>query len=273
MGKQIRNFVFTCNNWSQDDVDRLVQLVVQFKCNYYIYGEETGEKEGTAHLQGYVELESRVVFDKIRKHLCGFHLEPRLGSQQQAIEYCKKQGTYHEYGVPKLQGHRTDIDSIKSVLKSNSSLAALLENEDLHLNSQTFRLAERLVKYYDKPRHHKPTVIWFYGASGIGKTRRAVELLPDAYFKSNSTGKWWTNYDGHDDVIIDDVRKETYPFTYLLGLLDRYPFQVEDKGSLRQFCARRIIITSPLSPYDQYNIDGEDILQLVRRIDLIEEVT
>jgi len=100
-----------------------------------------------------------------------------------------------------------------------------------------------------------------------------VSLLPDAYFKSNGGGKWWPNYDGEEDVIIDDLRSATYPFLELLGMTDRYPYTIEDKGTIRQFKARRIIITCPRCPGEEYKWETmEDIGQLTRRIALIEEV-
>jgi len=56
-------------------------------------------------------------------------------------------------------------------------------------------------------------------------------------------------------------------------MTDRYPYTIEDKGTIRQFKARRIIKHAPVAP--GRNINGEtmeDIGQLTRRIALIEEV-
>jgi len=103
------------------------------------------------------------------------------------------------------------------------------------------------------------------------KNRR--EPFTRRYFKSNGGGKWWPNYDGEEDVIIDDLRSATYPFLELLGMTDRYPYTIEDKGTIRQFKARRIIITCPRCPGEEYKWETmEDIGQLTRRIALIEEV-
>jgi len=96
-------------------------------------------------------------------------------------------------------------------------------------------LPKGLLRYTDTPRDYEPQVIWLWGKTGTGKTRTAVSLLPDAYFKSNGGGKWWPNYDGEEDVIIDDLRSATYPFLELLGMTDRYPYTIEDKGTIRQF--------------------------------------
>jgi len=87
-------------------------------------------------------------------------------------------------GSPKNQGDRTDLQSIKRALESNSSIKTLLDS-DLEINSHGLRLAERLLRYTDTPRDYEPQVIWLWGKTGTGKTRTAVSLLPDAYFKSN----------------------------------------------------------------------------------------
>jgi len=43
-------------------------------------------------------------------------------ASRQAIEYCRKEGDFHEWGSPKNQGDRTDLQSIKRALESNSLL-------------------------------------------------------------------------------------------------------------------------------------------------------
>lgn len=278
MSKQLRNFVFTWNNpygegkgTLEEAQGKMTHLCTSMPIKYMIYGVEIGEKK-TPHFQGYVELSKRVAFDLVKRSFGNSHIEPRRGSQQQAIEYCRKEGNYHEWGEPKAQGDRTDLQRIKLLLEHTSSIKQLLESDE-DINSHGLRLAERLIKYTDKPRDYAPEVIWFFGKTGVGKTRLAVQLLPDAYFKSNGAGKWWANYDGEEDVIIDDVRAANYPFHEMLGLLDRYAYTVEDKGTIRQFKGRRIVITAPDDPSEIYkHTDGEDIKQLLRRITLVQEL-
>jgi len=86
-------------------------------------------------------------------------------------------------GSPKNQGDRTDLQSIKRALESNSSIKTLLDS-DLEINSHGLRLAE---SYYVIRTHPEITNRRLYGSGKdrTGKTRTAVSLLPDAYFKSN----------------------------------------------------------------------------------------
>ena len=130
---------------------------------------------------------------------------------------------------------------------------------------QTVRMAEIHLKYFETKRNWKPEVIWCYGPTGSGKSKYAHETAEDA-FVALETGQWWEGYDQHEDVIIDDMRKDFVKFHTLLKLLDRYPFVIECKGGSRQFLAKRIFITTPLHPLELYDT-REDVKQLTRRID------
>ena len=49
--------------------------------------------------------------------------------------------------------------------------------------------------------------LWYWGAPGTGKTRKATAEHPDAYKKLQN--KWWDGYQGQDVVILDDLGTET----------------------------------------------------------------
>jgi len=133
-------------------------------------------------------------------------------------------------------------------------------------------MAECILKYHEPKRTDKPYVRWFWGATGTGKSKLAYEILGDECYTCLSTGKWFEGYDGHDNVLIDDMRKDFLKFHELLRLLDRHAFRVECKGGSRQFRATQIIITSCYAPDTLFDT-REDIQQLLRRIDEIKEFT
>jgi len=265
---QIRNFVFTLNNPSIEDYDALFSI--DYK--YLIFGEETASS-GTYHLQGYCELTKRITFAKIKKSLHRFWFAARAGTQEQAIAYCKKEGRFHEFGERKQQGKRGDLVAIRDHIAEGNNIRDLITDDgEITVNANTLRTAEKLFKYFEPPRDYKPIVLWFYGTTGCGKTRTARRLLPDAYYTRCTTGKWWNGYDGHQDVIIDDIREDIVPFWRILGLIDRYPDQVEDKYGIRQFRGKRIIITSPDTPRAMYPYTVDNLDQLDRRIDHVVQI-
>lgn len=84
---------------------------------YIIFQEEEAPSTGRRHWQGYIELTRPCDFNQVHQLLgCNCHLEPRKGTQLQAIEYCRKLetkiGGAFEFGKPKMQGNRSDLDGI-----------------------------------------------------------------------------------------------------------------------------------------------------------------
>jgi len=185
------------------------------------------------------------------------------GSPDQNREYCSKEGKFFEHGVLPKQGKRTDIDQMKDLVQTGASL------DEIWLAArsfQAFRMAERGLQFRELPKANpNKKVFWFWGPSGTGKTRTAVELYPDAWMSGGSL-KWWDGYYGQKTVIIDDFREEFCSFAYLLRVLDIYPFRVEVKGSSILLEAEVIIITCPYPPSLVYSQVGEDVSQLLRRI-------
>lgn len=258
--------MFTVNNYSLVDFDCIETLVG--KCQFVITGFEVG-KEGTPHIQGYAELLKPTRFNTIKKMIPRAYMAPRKGTQEEAIEYCKKEGNWLVFGKQKEQGHRSDLHGAKA-LALEGGMRAITDAFD---NVQVFKVAATFLTYNEPERDFVPKVIWLWGKTGTGKSRRAREICDtDDTFTKNQGTKWWDGYDGHDCVIIDDFRDSWWPITYMLALTDRYGFQVECKGGSRQMRAHTMIITSAYSPADCYRGCGEAIDQLLRRITEVHEL-
>jgi len=268
MSGKARSYVFTLNNYSEEEF----MLIKQLKSKYIVIGDEVGEN-GTPHLQGYVNFSNPTSFNTIKKAIPRGHIEIAKGNPRQNYEYCSKQTIKYEDGTRPEPTKRTDLDSIKEYIDQteNPNMADIIENHATSL--QSIRLAETMLKYSEKPRTDKPQVSWYYGETGTGKTRQALEDYPNAYIKDNDN-KWWEGYDAHETIVIDDLRHDTFPFNQLLRILDRYPNRLECKGGSRQNLAKNIIITSPYDPDQMFSERlHENIDQLIRRIDKIKMFT
>lgn len=253
----LRNFCFTINNYTEEEIEQ-IEKGTWWK--YITYGKETGENN-TPHLQGYCELQKRTRFNTIKQYLPRAHIEGRRGTQEQAIVYCHKDGEFKELGEKGEQGRRKDLDKTREMALDEGMRAVTAI-----CNFQQIKVAEKFLTYNEEPREWKPKVYWIWGESGTGKSKMAREICTeDTYTKNNGT-KWWDGYDAHENVIIDDFRESWWELTYMLALLDRYEFQVEIKGGLRQFKPKQIIITSCYSPDTVYDTT-ENIDQLLRRVD------
>lgn len=260
-----RAWCFTINNPTKEDAD----AVENIECRYIICGVEKGEEKKIPHLQGYVEFEAAMRLNTVRQLLGGrAHLEQRRGTQEQAVEYCKKEGKWKERGEKAAPGKRNDINVVREIIKRGGRMKEVAE---IATSYQAMKGGEMLLKYLGPERKEAPEVYWYWGKSGTGKTRTAVEEAGDDFWMSSKGLQWWDGYDGHKNVIIDDFRGDFCKFHELLRILDRYPYRVEVKGGSRLLLATKIWVTAPMPPEVAYQRNEEDTLQLVRRITRIRE--
>lgn len=269
-----RSYCFTY--WKMPELinDYLLKLKQLPKCRYVIAQLEESKEKNT-HIQGYIEFTDKVSMKPIKKIMPGIHLEPRKGSRDQARNYCLKSESQLappiEYGDFSTggQGKRNDITHLKEVISSGKKLKDVVW-EDCK-NYQNIRIAEKLVQYNQKSRdpNKPPEIRWYWGCTGAGKTKSVYdEFSPDDIY-SSSQYKWWDGYEQHKCILIDDMRKDYCKFHVLLKLLDRYPHQVQIKGSTAQINSPVIIITSAFHPSELW-CGREDINQLLRRINVIK---
>lgn len=113
-----KNWCFTLNNYTQEDVDRLMNLESQVE--YLIFGREVGES-GTPHLQGFVCFPSRKRLNQVIAIIGQCHCSVARFIEQ-SIEYCKKENDYEELGTPpeRQQGKRNDIEAFKEDVKGGN---------------------------------------------------------------------------------------------------------------------------------------------------------
>lgn len=259
-----RNFVFTINNYVDEDMDRIRGIGGDEGCKYLCFGIEVGES-GTPHLQGYVEFKNPRAFTAVCKLLKG-HVELRKGTAKQASDYCKKDGKFEEFGVmSNPNGKRKDYDAIKEGVIEGKGIKDMLLDGVIG-DTFTLSFAERISKYLEPSRDWECKIIWLYGETGTGKSKWAKEYVKEkSYWKANRSDKWWDGYDGQDIVWIDDLRGDWCKFHDMLTYADMYEVKVEVKGGYRQLRCNEIIVTCPYRPEDVWK-NQEDMKQLIRRI-------
>jgi len=88
----------------------------------------------------------------------------------------------------------------------------------------------------------------------------------DGYWLSSGSLQWFDGYIGQECAILDDYRPDHCRFSFILRVLDRYPFNVPIKGGFRRWKPDVIIVTTWGSPSSLYHKKhSEDVQQLVRR--------
>lgn len=283
-----RSWCFTWNNPDIDSANRIVAWTGREWFRYVAFQRETGDS-GTLHLQGYLEVRHpySVVSLLDRLGTTHVHVEPRRGSQYQAIDYCRKPGGhgFTEYGEPSNQGARADLEDVKHLIDHGADEIEIWTSHfasacRYHRSFTTYRNVRAVHSRYAGGIFKKKRIFWHTGPSGSGKTSKAIydaartHGAQSLYIKSPSNGQnaWFDGISSQHRVLILDEFRSDIQYSLLLRILDGYPVSVETKhGSVSICLIEDIYITSNYAPGDVYpNIT--EIAQrepLYRRLDHI----
>ncbi|ADD62471.1 replication-association protein [Cyclovirus NG12] len=266
----VRRFVFTLNNYTEDQYQKCVEFI-STKCKYGIVGKEVGEENGTPHLQGFCNLHKPMRFGTIKKSIDNaIHIEKANGSDIDNQKYCSKAGNFFETGTPSQQGRRTDLESLVAGIAAGANTTSKVATEFPAMYIKYHRGINEYLKlaFPIKPRTEKTWVYYYWGPTGSGKSRRALEeaqsINADSiYYKPR--GLWWDGYHQQENVIIDDFYG-WIKYDELLKITDRYPYKVQVKGGFEEFTSTRIWITSEKDTCDLYKYEGYNPASFERRI-------
>lgn len=275
--KKYRAYAFTINNYS--DLEKTA--VLETECRYLCVAPEECPTTGTPHLQGYFYFENPKSFKALKERFPRANFRSANGTAQQNRTYIfgpyNKDGKFkpanplaEERGIMPSQGKRNDIQEVREQIQQGQGMRQIIETATSY---QSIRSAEMMLKYKEKVRNWKTEVIWVYGKSGTGKTRWAYDRYPseDIHLQNVAEPKWFDGYDAHPVVILDEVDGNvSYPL--LKQLTDRYPMKVHNKGGMRSFLAKIIVITSLYHPEVLFMNYPENGYEMLRRIDKIIEL-
>lgn len=146
-----RNWVFTLNNYENDDIEKVAQNFHNFS---YVFQEETG-KAGTPHLQGCVKFDSGKSFKTVKKMLGDkAHLEI-CRDWKDSVKYCSKTETRtgRVYTNMRIEGVKDPLETL-----------------------QRNKMQEAIIEIHNSDREDRK-IIWFYDEVGnCGKTTIAKHL-------------------------------------------------------------------------------------------------
>lgn len=270
---------FWCFTLHVDDINR--QINKPDDCKYMVYQYERGEG-GKLHIQGYMEFNKAVgggqKADWVKKCIQGAHTEIKYSSRELARHYCMKPCSAEcEYkhcveareklngridwehvkpievgSMETSKGQRNDIEELKDLIKSGADYETVKDKfYGMCMKYEKFIRTE--IARAQKKRDWKTKVVVVFGKAGAGKSRWVREQYPNAYWlgKTNTGTVWWNDYDGHEEVVIDDFYG-WIPFDYMLRLCDRYPMSGEVKGGVVNIVPKVLVLTSNQSPTEWY---------------------
>ena len=244
---------------------------------------------------------------KTREH--SLHLEPAFGTREENFAYCgsSKYCRAHKKGDmkfsdgglvaddtfcdceaaaekgqlapptitgqwPSIEGGASSQAAYKAMMDDVKAGKGIMEIRRVHADAYTrFRGGvDKVVQAHRPQRKWMPRVYWLWGEAGANKSRMAHAVLTGGTYFKPPDSRWFDGYDGHDVLVLNDLRNSTFTFSYLLDLLDRYDFQVQVKGGYTPMLAKVIVIICSKSHADLWaelgGTHNENLKQLTRRI-------
>ena len=258
---KVRNILLTLN---QPDYFEEVKnyLVGKPSFQYGLAAKEEAPTTGHKHIHFYVQFNKPTTIQKSK--LCNQRLDICRGSPQQNITYVKKDGDIiFEQGTPKLKGGAT----IKEVLE-------MKPEERLALPACYYNIVKKIEAEEGKDlkgdeMYKEMKVHWYWGDSGLGKTRRAYKEIGDRIFNEvKFDGNFWHGAkEGGTIALYDDFRDSDMKPRELINFIDYNRHIMNVKGGSMRNNYTEIYITSIQSPEEIYrNVEGEPRKQWIRRI-------
>lgn len=254
-----RNWCFTLNNPTAEDVERLTTGASDTNSvKYAIWQRERGES-GTEHLQGYVEL-SRVFRLGAVKRLLGsdrIHLEPRRGSREQARDYCRKDdtriGPIVEFGEFEQQrGRRRDIEAFRDAIMAGASDEDLFMEHTGHFFKYGQLICRARTAIFKRQRR-EIRVIVCCGQTNSGKSHYAWNYaegdMSKVYKLFHKKPIWFDGYAGEPVLFIDEWEHEPTA-EHLKEICDIWPYVAPIKGGAVNAQWTTVIIASNLLKHE-----------------------
>ncbi len=279
-GRPHRGYVFTINNPTEIDWDAVTTLSTSNRTLRLRAQLELGET-GTPHIQGYVEFTNAQRHTAL--HLDRAHVEARNGTPYEAWCYTEK-----PHGLPQTMPPRTIETGAKPPAESSGARSDLRRVSELVQGGATperlareethtfIRYARGIMIAVGLQWRHRPNqvmnVVVLYGGTGLGKSRWAQQMYPDAYFAIQGTNDnvWFTRYNGNSTIVFNDFYG-WIKYSFLLNLTDRYHAYLPVHGTQVPCAATTFVFTSNEAPDQWYK--NIDMTAFTRRITHIVQLT
>lgn len=282
-------------NMSHDEIIHIMHT----KFKHLVYWCMCDEQGSCYHTHVYFLLSKKRRHSVLRRLFPHAHIEEAKGSPQQCRDYLLKEGDkFKDKAETKIEGTFYEEGEIPKVILSNDRTQMLKQIEEL-LNdgmrpseifnlSITFRQYEKIIRdhffqkrFEETPPLREIKVYYHMGASGSGKSYSYVKLCEkygadNVCFcsdTSNNCTAFLDKYEAQQVLFIDETKKNSFNFAYILQLLQGYRTPVHCRYSNCYSLWNEVHITSIYEPHDLYegmvdynnrSVDSE--YQLLRRI-------
>ena len=251
--------------------ESLKEYLLSRNYNYILAGKELAPTTGKEHIHVYIQLKTPSKLSL--KKLEGAHIEQCFGSPEQNITYIKKPDTeiIFEVGEPKLMKNKHSFPTIKEV-------EAMTKEERKELPVQYYNIAKEINIKEDNEidinEYFKEDIKVYYihGPSGIGKTKKAIEIIKELGYQKFNEVKYvngfWIGTGNSKVALYDDFRDSHMKASEFINFIDYNMHNLNTKYGYVKNAYQVIIITSIQDPNDIYrNLEEKE--QWLRRLNII----
>lgn len=238
-------------------------------------------KKGNLHIHMYAHFKNPYSISQKILNSCGNpHIDVAMGSPKQCIDYITKESEkwakkrayqktkvfWPDFGTEPHQGTLT-IKELKEI-----------KNSDDLPDWKQYNVWKQLKNEHKKTKvsdwHKEVEVIWIQGPSGIGKSKKAVELMKERgieeFDEVKHIGDFWHNCDGTGCAVYDDFRDSHMKASEFINFIDYNIHSLNIKGGSVRNLYSTIIITTVQDIDSIYsNLGDEPRLQWTRRMKVI----
>ena len=295
---QHRKYILTINNPLEKGLthDKIKEIIFNNfpTCIYYCMADEIGNETGTYHSHIFLFFTSNVRFSTVQRNFPDCHIDPAKGLVSQCIAYITKTGkwadtdkadttvpdTFEEFGnrPSDSKGRRTDLTDLYNMVENGLSNVEILGfNQDYILDISKIdmlRITLMTEKFKSKIRTDLK-VIYRYGPTGTGKTRKVLEdYSPADVYRVTDYTHPFDSYSCTNSILCLDEFRSNLPIYEMLDILDIYPVELKARYSNKYACYNTVIIISNWKLEDQYKEvqrgDPNSWKAFLRRIHQIE---
>ena len=265
-----RHFQLTLNQPEHyDEIKEYLTNLKQFR--YLISCKEYAPTTGKEHIHIYVQFSNpqRISIKKCK----GAHIEKCFGTPEQNKAYIEKGELIDEMG---LFGTNE-----KTRFPTYAEVKAMTREERNQLPLQFYNTVKKINTEEDNMMDvediYKPEVkvYYFYGPSGIGKSKNAVDLIKKYGTKFDELkyeNGFWLGYGGSEIAFYDDWRDSHMKASEFINFIDYYIHNMNVKGGCEKNRYKIIVITSIQSPWEIYQTQPELQEQWLRLMNICEVI-
>jgi len=280
---RVRNYCLTINNPKETDEEFNEYLQKLDHIKYFAFAREKGDgtednKDGTIHLQVYIEFSNAKTFKTMKKLFPTAHIEMRLGTKKSAREYVLKIGKYadkahtrigevFEYGEFAEERARTDLLKITEMLNNGATEQEVRKE----FPTQYLIMRPKIKEYiqsikeeeFKSKRRLDLEVTYIFGKTGAGKTRFVLDKFGDEnVFRMTRYGKREDEekFDGYmgQSVIIFEEFRSNISISNMLNYCDVYGVSLPARYGDKIACYNKVYIISNWTLAEQYkNIQAD----------------